>query len=89
VKIPKLISKMTLILFLTIFGSFSFAEDKKPVPPPPATIQQGCPEDENENSCSATSSPFFETQENKTTNSDSLKPPTEKIQEDTGAKGGS
>jgi hypothetical protein len=76
-------SKMTLILFLTIFGSFSLAEDKKPVPPPPADMQQRC--HENENSCSATSSPFFETQENKTINSDSLKPPAEKIQEDSGA----
>ena len=61
------VSTITLILFLIGSGAFSFAEEKKTVAPPPANVQQGCSEDDQETpSCSASASPLFDTAENNT-----------------------
>ena len=61
----------TVIFFLIGSGAFSLTEEKKIVSTPPANIQQGCSEDDQETpSCSSESSPLFDTSENKVSTPD-------------------
>jgi len=61
-----LVSAITFMFLLTGSGNFFGALEKKTESPPLGNIQQGCFEDNQEtSSCSAESSPLFDTSENK------------------------
>jgi hypothetical protein len=61
-----LVSAIICMFLLTGSGGFCGAVEKTTESPPLGNIQQGCSEDNQEtSSCSAESSPFFETSENK------------------------
>ncbi len=87
-KIPKSISTITLILFMMIFGSVSFAQDMKVISPAPAFPQQETISGQNKTPNRdkiQTSTPA--PPENKPANPESLTPPSVKIQESTNAEG--
>jgi len=61
-----LVSAIIFMFLLTGSGGFCGAVEKKTESPPLGNIQPGCPEDNQEtSSCSAESSPLFDTSGNK------------------------
>ncbi|MBI5604736.1 MAG: hypothetical protein HY879_15465 [Deltaproteobacteria bacterium] len=87
-RIPKSISTITLILFLMICGSVSYAQDMKVISPAPAFPLQETISDQNKTPNrdkiqTSTSAP----PENIPANPESLTPPSVKIQESTNAEG--
>ena len=64
-----LVSAIIFMFLLTGSGVFGGAVEKKTESPPLGNIQHGCSEaDQETSSCSAESSPLFDTSENKSLN---------------------